>query len=132
MPWGDRTGPWGRGPMTGRRAGFCTGYQRPGYANPYVPGYGRGRGYGCGFGRGFGRGHGFGRGRRFGWFGRRGYYPTPVDDPYDYPEYLGPGPATEMSKEDETKYLTKLAESLENELKEIKNRLKELSGKQEK
>ena len=43
MPWGDRRGPDGFGPMTGRRMGYCAGYDRPGYANQ---GYGRGMGYG--------------------------------------------------------------------------------------
>ena len=57
MPRGDKTGPWGTGPMTGRRAGYCTGYSAPGYMNP-VAGYGRGwrRGRSRGWGRGFGRG----------------------------------------------------------------------------
>lgn len=47
MPFGDRTGPRGFGPMTGRRAGFCAGYAVPGYA--FGPGWacrgggGRGR-----------------------------------------------------------------------------------------
>jgi hypothetical protein len=59
MPRGDRTGPEGLGPMTGRAAGFCAGYPTPGYMNP---GWGRGRGRGFGF---FGRGGG--RGRR-NWF----------------------------------------------------------------
>lgn len=92
MPWGDRTGPSGYGPMTGRAAGLCAGYQTPGYANP-IPGkglrggayydvpipvnpqwigsYGSAGVYG-GFGRpfGFGRGLGFGRGRGRGWYGR--------------------------------------------------------------
>ena len=61
MPGGDRTGPLGRGPMTGRARGFCAGYDAPGYANygggrrmfygwrggggPYGGGRGRGRGY---------------------------------------------------------------------------------------
>ena len=48
MPWGDRTGPGGFGPMTGRGAGYCAGYPVPGYMNP-GPGYGYG-------GRGGGRG----------------------------------------------------------------------------
>jgi hypothetical protein len=50
------------GSMTGRQAGFCAGYNVPGYANP-VGGFGRGmgRGLGGGFGRGLGGG---GRGRR--------------------------------------------------------------------
>ncbi len=34
MPWGDETGPMGQGPMTGRGAGYCAGYNTPGYANP--------------------------------------------------------------------------------------------------
>jgi hypothetical protein len=46
MPRGDRTGPMGFGPMTGRGAGFCAGYTMPGYMNP-VPGQGfRGGGRG--------------------------------------------------------------------------------------
>jgi hypothetical protein len=59
MPRGDRTGPEGLGPMTGRAAGYCAGYNVPGYMNP---GSRRGRGRGSGF---FGRGGG--RGRR-NWF----------------------------------------------------------------
>jgi len=51
MPRGDRTGPAGMGPMTGRGAGYCAGYDRPGFANPWVGGYG-GRGFGGG-GRGW-------------------------------------------------------------------------------
>ena len=88
MPFGDRTGPAGMGPMTGRAAGFCAGFPMPGYMNPavgrtgfYSPGapafgsYGAGSyGYGAGYGmpyagwvnprlrRGFGFGRGFGRG----------------------------------------------------------------------
>ncbi len=58
MPGGDRTGPAGMGPMTGRAAGFCAGYPVPGYANPVG---GRGMGMGWGRGRGFGRGFGWGR-----------------------------------------------------------------------
>ncbi len=59
MPGGDRTGPMGAGPMTGRQAGYCTGETVPGSAS--APG-GGGRRFGGG-GRGFGGG---GRGRR-GW-----------------------------------------------------------------
>ncbi|MCK4695414.1 MAG: DUF5320 domain-containing protein, partial [Candidatus Cloacimonetes bacterium] len=58
MPRGDRTGPSGMGPMTGRAAGYCAGYDVPGFANP-VGGrgrFGRGMGQGYGFGRGYGRG----------------------------------------------------------------------------
>ncbi len=64
MPWGDRTGPLGQGPRTGRGQGYCAGYDSPGYTRgtPAGRGYGFGRGW---FGRGWGRGFGFGRG--FGW-----------------------------------------------------------------
>ena len=54
MPGGDRTGPRGMGPRTGRAAGFCAGFQQPGYMNP-VPGRGAGRGGGCFGGGGHGR-----------------------------------------------------------------------------
>lgn len=57
MPGGDGTGPAGMGPMTGRAAGYCVGYDMPGSVNPVV-----GRGFGAG-GRGGGGGRG-GRGRR--------------------------------------------------------------------
>ena len=73
MPGGDRTGPWGMGPRTGRGAGYCSGYRVPGFMNRSVfPPFG---------GRWFGRAGWFGwrsarRGRRagrgvgrFGWFG---------------------------------------------------------------
>lgn len=48
MPRGDMTGPAGLGPMTGRGAGYCAGFNTPGYMNPYG-----GRGYFGGRGRGF-------------------------------------------------------------------------------
>lgn len=41
----------GWGPMTGRRAGYCAGYDAPGYANP-APRLGLARGF-CGGGRGW-------------------------------------------------------------------------------
>lgn len=78
MPAGDRTGPWGLGPMTGRGMGYCAGLPGPGFMFP---------GPGMGFGRGFGRGFGFGRGRGFrrGGFGRFWDYPYPPMMPYGYP-----------------------------------------------
>ena len=41
MPGGDGTGPVGAGPMTGRGAGFCNGFYRPG---SFRSGAGMGRG----------------------------------------------------------------------------------------
>lgn len=31
MPRGDRTGPGGQGPMTGRGMGYCAGFNHPGF-----------------------------------------------------------------------------------------------------
>jgi hypothetical protein len=88
MPRGDRTGPLGLGPRTGRGAGYCAGHSMPGFMNAYGgrpfaggPRLGLGWGppaedYGYGGppyapfgppGRGFGRGRGLGRGRGRGW-----------------------------------------------------------------
>ncbi len=66
MPKGDRTGPFGTGPMTGRAAGFCSGAGVPGFMNPS---FGGGRGLGFGRGRGF-----WSRGFGGGGFGRRNRY----------------------------------------------------------
>jgi len=50
MSGGDRTGPMGMGPMTGRGMGYCAGYAAPGYMNgPGGMGMGRGRGGGRGW-----------------------------------------------------------------------------------
>ncbi len=63
MPRGDKTGPNGNGPRTGRGLGYCTGNNQPGYLNNDLRGTGRGFGRGYGFrnggGRGFGYRHGF-------------------------------------------------------------------------
>ena len=46
MPGGDRTGPNGEGPMTGRGAGYCAGNNMGGYMPRRSLGRGRGRGLG--------------------------------------------------------------------------------------
>ncbi len=82
MPRGDRTGPEGFGSRTGRGAGFCSGYGRPGYMNPM---YGGG-----GFGpRGLGLGRGFRRfaGRGYGWYGADAY-PEYDQEPVDEKSYI--------------------------------------------
>ncbi|MBN1177251.1 MAG: DUF5320 domain-containing protein [Dehalococcoidales bacterium] len=58
MPAGDRTGPQGMGPMTGRGQGYCSGSGRPGFAS-LIPG----RNW-FNFGHGAGRGRGRSMGRR--------------------------------------------------------------------
>ncbi len=65
MPRGDRMGPSGEGPKSGRGMGICTGNDHPGYMNSFSSwggGYGRrfrsGPGYGRGTGSGFRQGYG--------------------------------------------------------------------------
>ncbi len=131
MPGGDRTGPAGAGPMTGRSAGFCAGYGTPGYANP-VPGLGRGAGRGPGRGRGFGAGRFFpfaagffGRGAGFG----RGFFNTPYyGSPYTGESTAEPGfdPAAEKL------YLEAEKKNLERSLDMLKKQIEQLgkdSGK---
>lgn len=97
MPRGDGTGPMGMGPMTGRAAGYCAGFNTPGFANP-TPRMGMGFRRGAGFyGRGAGFGRGRGRGRGFGFFGRgRGFrrrvtpFAPAIPQAPVYPNYGGP------------------------------------------
>ena len=124
MPRGDKTGPLGAGPMTGRAAGYCAGYAVPGYMNPR-------RGYGRGFGRGWGRG--FGRG----WC--RGLYVYPPSAivqpayPQAYPVTQPPSAEQEVSAlENYQKELVAEKADLEKEMDDIKSRIIELKGKLEK
>ena len=101
MPRGDRTGPMGMGPMTGRGAGFCTGNGIAGFQNPM---YGRGGG----FGRGKGAGCGKGRGRMYGWgFGRPAVQGQPA---------LA-APVDELSAlKNQARYLEETLESVNNKI----------------
>ncbi len=121
MPFGDRSGPRGFRPRTGRGLGYCAGFNSPGYT--------KGPGMRRGFGSGFGKGHGRGFGRGFGY---------EYDEPsyYREPPYYGPAvPATpshaEPTKEEETSYLKRIVESLESELKAVRDRLREVTNKGE-
>lgn len=116
MPRGDRTGPRGMGPRTGRAMGYCTGHDAPGYMWP-GPGMGLGRGFGMGFGRGPGRG--FGRG-----FGRGVGYPYPMGDPW-YGSTTPPQP----TPEDELQMLKEEAAALTREQKAVAKRIAELEKK---
>ncbi|MGQ9569679.1 MAG: DUF5320 domain-containing protein [Thermodesulfovibrionales bacterium] len=124
MPFGDRTGPLGLGPRTGRAAGYCSGFGMPGYANPLT-----GRGW-FGFGRGWGRGwFGGGRGWRNwyratglpGW-ARIGYgYPGFVDYPYSLP----------LTSKEEMDLLKDRAKFFKQQLENIENRISTLEKAQE-
>ena len=69
MPYGDGTGPEGKGPRTGRGLGRSAGNDEPGSKQPGPGrlggsrGQGRGTGAGQRVGRGTGRGTGRGQGR---------------------------------------------------------------------
>ena len=124
MPRGDGTGPAGMGPMTGRAAGYCAGYQVPGYMNP-IPG--RGFGYG-------GRGGGWGR-----WYGSygggvRGAYGAvpPVQPwggvaPYAAAPYGAPYGAA-PTRQQELDALKGQAEYMEDALEGIQKRISELEA----
>lgn len=108
MPRGDRTGPRGVGPMTGRAAGYCAGYGVPGYANP-IPGRGFGMGWGCG-----GWGHGW----------RHWYYATglPGWARFGYAPAWGVPP----TREQEAEFLKAQADALKQQLDAISQRIAEL------
>ncbi len=123
MPRGDRTGPIGSGPMTGRALGYCAEFTDPGFMSPGA-GYGFGRG--GGFGRYFGRGFGPGRGR--GWrhpgFGRFWGYPYPQETPHSTYQPL--------TEEQEMDVLEEQAKILEDELNQLKRRQAELKRQKQK
>lgn len=98
MPAGDRTGPLGLGPMTGRAMGFCAGFGMPGFMNPW-PRWGWGRGWGRGW-----RWRFWATGiPGWAWF----YYPW-------------------GSAEDELTFLKNQAKFFEKQLKNISQRIEEL------
>jgi len=103
MPRGDGTGPAGMGPMTGRAAGYCAGYNMPGYMNPY------GGRMGAGFGRGRGR-----------WWD----YPYPAtawDAPYGAYPYAPP-----YSEAQEKEALQNQVKIFEDQITSLRNRIEEL------
>ncbi len=105
MPRGDRTGPTGLGPMTGRAAGYCAGYPLPGYMNPY--------------GGQLGLGFGWGRGR---WWGY----------PYSAPTWgagYGAFPyATPYSRDQEKEALQNQVKFFEDQLDAMRKRIEEIEA----
>ena len=125
MPGGDRTGPMGIGPMTGRAAGYCAGYPVPGFAN--VPG---GRGFGGGGGRG-----GRGRRNRFyatglaGWQRAAAGMPALGGNQFAAAPQTGLDAAPGVSREQELDLLKRRAEGFASALDEMKKRIAELEAK---
>jgi len=102
----------GAGPMTGRGAGWCAGYERPGFAAS-TPG--RGLGLGLGY-----RGGGGGGGR--GW--RNMYYATGRPG-WARTEYVPPTPMAEQEVADLKAQATWLA----GQLYVIQKRIEDIAGR---
>jgi len=129
MPAGNKTGPQGMGPRTGRGAGYCAGNDSPGYANQ-----GFGSGYGSGFGRGFGRGM-FGRGmfgrRAFGRRGRRNlFHAAWMPGPMPYDAYSGAYPPAPMTPEQEQDMLKSQESWLQEQLDAVRGQLNKDQSKE--
>ncbi len=119
MPGLDGTGPWGLGPRTGRGLGLCPPGVNPYRAYPYAPFgsyswpvFGVGRG---GLPWGGGRGRAWGGG--IGWRSRFWGYAPPF-------HLIPPGQI------DEKEWLKEKATTLEEELKQIRNRIEEMEKSQ--
>ena len=135
MPRGDRTGPAGMGPMTGRAAGYCAGYNAPGAAD---------QGTGMGYGRGGGRGMAWRRGRGGGGYAVPAYPPqaaaygwpaAPVAAPppapgfaWTAPPAAAPPPAYAAGSERSA--LAEQVAALQNQLNWVQDRLQALSDEQ--
>jgi len=117
MPRGDSTGPMGMGPMTGRQAGYCAGYNMPGFVNNA----GR-RGTGMGFGRGANLGRGGGGFRR-----RSRFFATGVPGRTQFGSFAAS--FQQADPEMEKQALKSQAEYLQSEMDAIKKRLDELNAK---
>ena len=131
MPRGDRTGPAGFGPMTGRGLGYCAGYDTPGYTKGPGMGLGRGWGRGGGYGRGLAWRRGGGRGFGGSWGYGTPMYGPPVVPPTAYmppPTYMPPTtPETQVAMlKQEKDYLESEMENIKNVLNDISKRIGEL------
>jgi hypothetical protein len=126
MPRGDRTGPSGLGPMTGRAVGYCAGYPFPGFMNPT-------RSFGRGLGRGRGRGWGRGFGRGFWAYASVPIRPLNADTLAHPPVVQSLSPEQEVvALENYQKELEAEKADLEQEMNQIKSRINKVKAKLEK
>jgi hypothetical protein len=102
MPGGNRTGPMGAGPRTGRGLGYCGGYDAPGFENLA---FGPGMGWRHGWGGGFGWQHRFFAVGRMGW---------------GYPRYAPP------TQEETLQALKSEADWLKGQMEAVNKRIEEL------
>ncbi|MGQ9465636.1 MAG: DUF5320 domain-containing protein [bacterium] len=114
MPYGDRTGPRGLGPMTGRGLGYWAGHPVPGYMN-------FGPGFGCWY---------WGRGWRH-WYWATGL-PGWIRQGFGYPAFgIGPMPYSyALTPKEEMALLKEQAEVLRKQLEEVTNRISTLEKAQ--
>lgn len=121
MPGFNATGPFGRGPRTGRGLGSCSsGYRQAGGYGWFGRGVGRG---GIPWGGGRGRAWGGGRGR--GWRTYGGWNP-PYFGTIDPPHRDWYHENVPYSAEEERNYLEDQLSMLQNEMDAIKSRMDEL------
>ncbi|ADQ15151.1 DUF5320 domain-containing protein [Halanaerobium hydrogeniformans] len=111
MPRGDRTGPEGRGQMTGRGLGFCAGYDEAGFTADAVP---------CGRGRAF-------RNRAASERPRRKFSRSRLRGDYS-PENESAFKNEENSKNDELSRLEDIVKTLSSELDGLRKEIKELKN----
>ncbi len=115
MPAGDGTGPMGAGPMTGRGAGYCSGYGMPGFANL---GFGRGMGMGFAWGCGGGRGRGF----------RHRFRATGLPFWASMPSMAAGPAASEPDRQQQSAMLKAQARRMEAALEQLRQRIAELEA----
>lgn len=113
MPFGDRTGPLGTYPRSGRGAGWCSGFPGPGFLNPGYGSYGRG-------GRGWR--HWFRATGLTGW--QRAFCGWPA-----WGSWVSEPPFRAPTEEQELEVLKARASWLEKALEHLRKRIEELSGK---
>ena len=104
MPGGDRTGPMGMGPMTGRGAGFCGGAGAPGFLSRMGGAF-------------------LGRGRRGGGRGWRNMFHATGLPGWMRSGTGGVAPAEVPASEAERQSLQNQVETLQSQLDELKGRL---------
>jgi len=117
MPGGDRTGPSGLGPMTGRTAGYCAGNSDISYVDPPSA-----------------RSNGFGYGRYQGQYFRRGYRGRWAVPYADHENGSPPSPDYDstQSRQRELEFLECQAEYFKDKLQGIKQRIEKLSAEKAK
>lgn len=111
MPRGDRTGPEGYGPRSGRGLGYCNGFKSPGFTKG-TPRFRREGRYGPGFGRK--------RGYGYRWRSIPEYFASYPDELYHV-----------YNPDDEKQFIERAIVDLESKLKSLRDRLKQIDPSKE-